>query len=109
MGNLLNSFPSLSLSLTSVLRLAKTYCKNSQYDNVLLLLKQCNEFFILIPKAKTAKIVRNIIDLISTFPNSLSIQINLCREVIDWCKLEKRTFLRQRIESKVCHESNLIS
>jgi 26S proteasome regulatory subunit N6 len=58
--------------------------------------------FSLIPKARTAKIVRNILDLISTFPNTLAIQINLCREVIEWCKSEKRTFLRQRIESKVC-------
>jgi len=65
------------------------------------LLSSNNVFFEKIPKAKTAKIVRGILDIVATIPDSLDIQIKLCRDVIEWCKVEKRTFLRQRIEGKV--------
>jgi hypothetical protein len=35
--------------------------------------------------------------------DSLDVQVNLCEDVISWCKLEKRTFLRQRIEAKLAN------
>lgn len=65
------------------------------------LLKSNNDFFSTVPKAKTAKIVRNILNIVATVPNSLAIQVELCKDVIAWCKVEKRTFLRQRIEGKL--------
>lgn len=71
------------------------------FENVMQLLRDCNDFFSSIPKAKTAKIVRNIIDIVAKSPDSLDVQVALCKDVIEWCKVEKRTFLRQRIESKV--------
>jgi 26S proteasome regulatory subunit N6 len=60
-----------------------------------------NELFGAIPKAKTAKIVRNILGQVGDVSDSANIQIKLCEDVIAWCKVEKRTFLRQRIEGKV--------
>jgi 26S proteasome regulatory subunit RPN6 N-terminal domain len=62
-----------------------------------------NDLFTVIPKAKTAKIVRNILELVAAqkVPDSLEIQVRLCRDVVEWCKAEKRTFLKQRIEAKV--------
>jgi 26S proteasome regulatory subunit N6 len=65
------------------------------------LLKKSNAFFAQIPKAKTAKIVRSIIDIVSKTPDSLDVQVSLCQDVVEWCTAEKRTFLRHRIESKV--------
>jgi 26S proteasome regulatory subunit N6 len=65
------------------------------------LLKNSNQFFAQIPKAKTAKIVRSIIEIVSKTPDSLDVQVSLCQDVVDWCIAEKRTFLRHRIESKV--------
>eukprot|EP00602_Paraphysomonas_sp_CaronLab_P012908 CAMPEP_0185040226 /NCGR_PEP_ID=MMETSP1103-20130426/38029_1 /TAXON_ID=36769 /ORGANISM="Paraphysomonas bandaiensis, Strain Caron Lab Isolate" /LENGTH=473 /DNA_ID=CAMNT_0027579435 /DNA_START=20 /DNA_END=1441 /DNA_ORIENTATION=- len=81
--------------------LARTYTSMSRFNEVMGLLHYSNTFFSAIPKAKTAKIVRNIIDILSTIPNSIDVQIRLCRDVIAWCKEEKRTFLRQRVESKL--------
>jgi 26S proteasome regulatory subunit N6 len=72
-----------------------------RFEDVLNLLKTNNEFFGSIPKAKTAKIVRNILALVGEVPDSLLVQSRLCDDVIEWCKAEKRTFLRQRIEAKV--------
>lgn len=65
------------------------------------LLKSNNDFFSTVPKAKTAKIVRSILNIVAVVPNSLTIQVEVCKDVIAWCKVEKRTFLRQRIEGKV--------
>jgi 26S proteasome regulatory subunit N6 len=81
--------------------LAKIYTEEKSFNNVLNLLKTNGDFFGLVPKAKTAKIVRTILNIVATVPDSLKIQIQLCGDVIEWCKQEKRTFLRQRIESKV--------
>jgi len=85
----------------SIYRLARLYTENKQFSEVMSLLKNCSELFAVIPKAKTAKIVRSILGIVSLVPDSLSIQIELCNDVIAWCVLEKRTFLRQRIEAKL--------
>lgn len=84
-----------------IYRLAKIYTENAQFSALVDLLKSNNDFFATAPKAKTAKIVRNILNIVATVPNSLSIQVELCKDVIAWCKAEKRTFLRQRIEGKL--------
>ncbi len=65
------------------------------------LLKSNGDYFSIIPKARTAKIVRNILNIVSSVPDSLDIQVSLCKDVVSWCQAEKRTFLRQRIEAKL--------
>lgn len=81
--------------------IARIYSNGKQFSELMSLIKQNEEFFSAIPKAKTAKIIRNIISFVATSPDSLDIQISLCMDVVEWCKHEKRTFLRQRIEAKV--------
>lgn len=88
-------------------RLSKLYTELKQFDNVVGLLQTSNEYFSIIPKARTAKIVRNILDIVSKVPDSLIIQVRLCKDVVTWCNLEKRNFLRQRIESKVIFHNNI--
>eukprot|EP01040_Poterioochromonas_malhamensis_P006493 gene6493-6993_t len=74
-----------------------------RFEDLIRLIEFNSAFFNLIPKARTAKIIRNLITTISTAPNSLEFQINFCINVVNWCKSEKRTFLRQRIEAKLAH------
>ncbi|KAL3501458.1 hypothetical protein ACH5RR_035907 [Cinchona calisaya] len=65
------------------------------------LLTKLLPFFSLIPKAKTAKIVRGIVDSVAKIPGTSDLQIALCKEIVQWTREEKRTFLRQRIEAKL--------
>eukprot|EP00249_Psilotum_nudum_P007981 c20955_g1_i1 orf=217-1512(+) len=65
------------------------------------LLTELRPFFSFIPKAKTAKIVRGIIDAVAKIPGTSELQISLCREMVEWTRAEKRTFLRQRVEARL--------
>ncbi|KAI3466476.1 hypothetical protein Pfo_023139 [Paulownia fortunei] len=65
------------------------------------LLTKLRPFFSLIPKAKTAKIVRGIVDAVTKIPGTSDLQISLCKEIVQWACDEKRTFLRQRIEARL--------
>ena len=91
----------MKIKEAAIYKLARVFTESKQFSEVVKLLKDNNDFFGGIPKARTAKIVRSIIDIVATIPDSLDIQITLCKEVVEWCKLEKRTFLRQRIEAKL--------
>ncbi len=65
------------------------------------LLTDLRPYFNLVPKAKTAKIVRGIIDAVAKIPGTSDLQISLCREMVEWTRSEKRMFLRQRVEARL--------
>lgn len=79
----------------------KTSTVHPKARAVQLMLEKVRPFFSTLPKAKTAKIVRNFIDMISDIPNVLQIQEQLCLETIRWCREEKRAFLRHRVETRL--------
>lgn len=56
--------------------LSDAYVKLEDAKSLADLLSQLREFFIVIPKAKTAKIVRGIIDQIAKIPNSTQLQVH---------------------------------
>jgi hypothetical protein len=58
-------------------QLSDTYVKLQDAKALTELLSQLRPFFGVIPKAKTAKIVRNIVDQIAKIPNSTDIQVGL--------------------------------
>jgi len=63
--------------------------------------KDLRPIFADLPKAKTAKIVRHLIDTLAKTDNSQALQIEMCIECVAWCKSEKRTFLRHRVETRL--------
>lgn len=93
----------LKIKEQCILSLAKLYSAKKQFNDVMELLKSNNDYFSLIPKARTAKIVRSVLDVAADIPDSTENQIMLCRNVVSWCVAEKRTFLRQRIEGKLAN------
>jgi len=55
-----------------------------------------------LPKAKGAKLVRQLIDQMARIPNTEADQIEMVTDCIAWCAEEKRTFLRRRVETRLC-------
>jgi len=86
----------------AVYKLGQILCKQGKAEEVAALVKTLRPFFNTIAKAKTAKIVRTIIDMISQVPGTRDLEISLCKDCIEWCNSEKRTFLRLRVETKLC-------
>lgn len=70
---------------------------------MIALVKTSREFFQQAAKARSAKIVRTLIDLVGemNLKDVKGVQIELVRECIEWCKQEKRNFLRIRLETKL--------
>eukprot|EP00616_Rhizochromulina_sp_CCMP1243_P006601 CAMPEP_0118973708 /NCGR_PEP_ID=MMETSP1173-20130426/10767_1 /TAXON_ID=1034831 /ORGANISM="Rhizochromulina marina cf, Strain CCMP1243" /LENGTH=442 /DNA_ID=CAMNT_0006923401 /DNA_START=24 /DNA_END=1352 /DNA_ORIENTATION=+ len=85
----------------AVYRLAHLHVKGRDFDAVMGLLQRANPFFAEIAKAKTAKIVRTVIEIVNAVPDAVGVQIGLCEQVVAWCTAEKRSFLRQRVQSKL--------
>jgi len=72
-------------------------------DELNQLLREVRPFFTYVPKAKTAKIVRKLFDLVGHegLNNTLDQQIAVCEESIEWARQEKRTFLRHRLQARL--------
>ncbi|KAI1179745.1 hypothetical protein F4777DRAFT_531795 [Nemania sp. FL0916] len=52
-------------------------------------------------KAKTAKLVRQLLDLFDAIPNTTDIQIAVTKSCIEWATSERRSFLRQNLETRL--------
>ncbi|CAM0904506.1 unnamed protein product [Alopecurus aequalis] len=85
----------------AITNLTNYLTKENRAEELRNLLTQLRPFFSLIPKAKTAKIVRGVIDAVAKIPGTSNLQISLCKEMGEWTRAEKRTFLRQRVEARL--------
>jgi 26S proteasome regulatory subunit N6 len=84
-----------------VYELTRAYCGQKQYSDIVTFL-ETSTFFQNVTKAKCAKVVRQILDIVcSLAPEQYDMQKEICLKIVDWCRREKRTFLRQRVESKL--------
>ena len=93
-----------SIKERAIYALARNYCDSSQYQEVVNLLTgtTCAAFFTTVTKAKCAKVVRAVLDIIcSLAPNELDMQQQICNNIIAWTVKEKRSFLRQRVQAKL--------
>ncbi|KAI2471721.1 PCI-domain-containing protein [Annulohypoxylon bovei var. microspora] len=52
-------------------------------------------------KAKTAKLVRQLLDLFDAIPNTNDTQIAVTKSCIEWATSERRSFLRQNLETRL--------
>jgi 26S proteasome regulatory subunit N6 len=93
-----------SVKERAVYGLARAYCGAGRDKDVVGLLTGdvCRPFFDSVTKAKCAKVVRAVLDIVCALaPEQLEMQSEICRNIIKWCKAEKRTFLRQRVDAKL--------
>lgn len=89
----------------AVYQLTRAYCEAKRYEDVVQFLQQGGQvFWNQITKAKTAKVVRQVLDIIcQAAPEALEMQETVARSIIEWTEKEKRSFLRQRVEAKLAH------
>ena len=83
-----------------VYKLAERDSKNKNFGDVAVLLERAAPFFGQVAKAKVAKIVRKLLDIVAAHADTLDLQAELCLKVVAWC-CPKRTFLRQRVEARL--------
>ena len=58
-------------------------------------------FYLLLPHHLAPQIVRQLIDDFSEIPNSLPLQVEVCKELIDWAATDRRIYLKQNLETRL--------
>uniref|UniRef100_A0A1L8DT29 Putative 26s proteasome regulatory complex subunit n=1 Tax=Nyssomyia neivai TaxID=330878 RepID=A0A1L8DT29_9DIPT len=84
-----------------IMQLGELYKQEGKAKELADLIKVTRPFLSLISKAKAAKLVRSLVDLFLDLEAGTGIEVQLCKECIEWAKQEKRTFLRQSLEARL--------
>lgn len=84
-----------------ILNLGEKYKKEGKAKELAELIKATRPFLCLISKAKAAKLVRSLVDFFLDLEAGIGIEVQLCKECIEWAKEERRTFLRQSLEARL--------
>ncbi|RAK71323.1 SWI-SNF complex subunit [Aspergillus fijiensis CBS 313.89] len=85
----------------ALVSLGEVYRDQKKPQDIAELIKTSRDSFSSFAKAKTAKLVRQLLDLFSEIPNTLDIQVAVIKSCIDWAVAERRSFLRQNLETRL--------
>ncbi|XP_064461621.1 26S proteasome non-ATPase regulatory subunit 11-like isoform X1 [Ornithodoros turicata] len=85
----------------SILDLGQQLSKEGKAKELGQLIKSTRPFLNLISKAKAAKLVRALVDMFLDMEAATGLEVELCKECIEWAQKEKRTFLRQSLEARL--------
>jgi 26S proteasome regulatory subunit N6 len=86
---------------TALMGLGQLYRDNKRVDELAELVKTTRSSLSSFAKAKTAKLVRQLLDLFTGIPNTLDTQISVTKSCIEWAISERRGFLRQNLETRL--------
>ena len=84
-----------------ILQLGELYKQEGKAKELADLIKVTRPFLALISKAKAARLVRTLVDMFLDMEAGTGIEVQLCKECIDWATQESRTFLRQSLEARL--------
>lgn len=96
-----NDEENISNKEQDILNLGEKYKKEGKAKELADLIKATRPFLSMISKAKAAKLVRSLVDYFLDLEAGIGIEVQLCKECIDWAKEERRTFLRQSLEARL--------
>lgn len=96
-----NDEDNIKLKEQGILYLGELYKKEGKAKELAELIKATRPFLSLISKAKAAKLVRTLVDYFLDLEAGIGIEVQLCKECIEWAKEERRTFLRQSLEARL--------
>ncbi|KAJ2546748.1 26S proteasome regulatory subunit rpn6 [Coemansia sp. RSA 1933] len=86
---------------TALLSLAALFERMQDADALTGLINSSQAFLISVPRAKSSKLVRVLVDRFSGIHGGLQSQINTCQGMIEWSKSENREYLRQALETRL--------
>lgn len=90
----------------AIIRLGELYRDRKDPEALASVVRSSRSLMSSIAKAKTAKLVRTLIDFfsqapLSSHPEASKVQIAVTRENIEWARTERRVFLRQSLEIRL--------
>ncbi|CCL98765.1 uncharacterized protein FIBRA_00770 [Fibroporia radiculosa] len=86
---------------TALVKLAELYRDQKNAKGVAEVVNFSRTFVSSTAKAKTAKLIRTVLDCFVPIPDSQQIQIEVLTENIEWAKREKRIFLKHSLETRL--------
>ncbi|OAA67194.1 26S proteasome non-ATPase regulatory subunit 11 [Niveomyces insectorum RCEF 264] len=86
---------------TALISLGELYRDQKNTNELVELVTRSRTVLSSFAKAKTAKLVRQLLDLFRDIPNTTDIQIAVTKSCIEWATSERRGFLRQNLETRL--------
>jgi 26S proteasome regulatory subunit N6 len=93
--------PPSDISEENALKMARGFAEQKDHVNLKQLIVETRPFLLQVSKAKAAKMVRTLIDLYLDMEAHTGVEIDLCKECIEWARTEKRIFLRQSLQARL--------
>ncbi|KAI0076431.1 PCI-domain-containing protein [Panus rudis PR-1116 ss-1] len=85
----------------ALVKLGELYRDQKNAKGVAEVINMSRSFMSSTAKAKTAKLIRTLLDFFTPIPNSKQIQIEVLKDNIEWAKREKRIFLKHSLETRL--------
>jgi len=86
---------------SALLKLGQLYRDEKNANALAEVVRSSRGFMSNAAKAKTAKLIRTLIDYFGDIPGSEKVQIEVTQDNIDWARTEKRIFLKQSLEARL--------
>jgi len=86
---------------TALVKLGELYRNQKNAKGLAEVITLSRAFMSSTAKAKTAKLIRTLLDFFAPIPNSRQIQIDTLTDNIAWAKREKRIFLKHSLETRL--------
>ncbi|WPH00343.1 PCI-domain-containing protein [Acrodontium crateriforme] len=85
----------------ALLGLGELYRDHQRTQDLANLIEQTREVLTGFARAKTAKLVRQLLDLLAAIPNTIDAQISVTKSCIEWAVSQRQGFLRQSLEVRL--------
>ncbi|KAA1479492.1 proteasome regulatory particle subunit [Dentipellis sp. KUC8613] len=86
---------------TALVKLGELYRDQKNAQGLAEVITLSRSFMSSTAKAKTAKLIRTLLDYFNAVPDSQQTQIAVLNDNIEWAKSEKRIFLKQSLQTRL--------
>jgi len=86
---------------SALVKLAELYRDQKDAKGLAEVITMSRAFMSSTAKAKTAKLIRTLLDYFGLIPDSKETQMKVLQDNIDWAKREKRIFLKHSLETRL--------